>query len=207
MSEIRILIVEDEPLIAAEIAASLNQIDYQVSGKAYDVKTAKALLKEHTPDAVLLDINLAGGREGIELARHIQQEYQIPFIFLSSYADRSTLDAAKVTEPAGYIVKPFTEKSLLAGLEIALYNYSQQRNTGQAALKLETLNLALPSPLTSREFTLLNLLREGYTNHQMAEKLFLSVNTIKTHLKNLYSKLDVNTRTAAVARAQEIMAR
>lgn len=202
MSEIRILIVEDEPVIAAEIAACLDQLDYCVSGKAYTLPAALDQLKNNPPDTVLLDINLGEGREGIEIARQINRDYHLPFLFLTSYADRATLEAAKRTAPAGYIVKPFTEKDLLAGIEIALYNYAQRQKSGLPALDRAALNRRLLAPLTDREFELLQLLREGYTNQQLAEKSFVSVNTVKTHLKNLYLKLDARTRTEAIRRAQ-----
>ena len=202
MSEIRILIVEDEPVIAAEIAACLDQLDYCVSGKAYTLPAALDQLKNNPPDAVLLDINLGEGQEGIEIAGRINREHHLPFLFLTSYAVRATLEAAKRTGPAGYIVKPFTEKDLLAGIEIALYNYAQLQNARRPDLDRATLDRRLLSPLTDREFELLQLLREGYTNRQMAEKSFVSVNTVKTHLKNLYLKLDARTRTEAIRRAQ-----
>jgi DNA-binding NarL/FixJ family response regulator len=202
---IRILIVEDDPLIAAEIAACLDEIDYAVSGRAADRATAIQQLERNPPDAVLLDINLEGGAEGIELADIINRRYRLPIIFLTSYADKGTLDAAKKTEPAGYIVKPFTEKDLRAGLEIALYNFSQKRNRAAPALQLDKINRTLRTPLTRREFELLVMLKEGLTNRQMAEALFVSANTVKTHLKNLFLKLDVASRTAAVARAGEMM--
>jgi DNA-binding NarL/FixJ family response regulator len=202
---IRILIVEDDPLIAAEIADCLDELDYSVSGKAADRAAAIQQLERNPPDAVLLDINLEGGAEGIELADIINRRYRLPIIFLTSYADKGTLDAAKKTEPAGYIVKPFTEKDLLAGLEIALYNFSQKLHRAAPPLQLDKLNRALPTALTRREFELLVMLKEGRTNRQMAERLFVSANTVKTHLKNLFLKLDVASRTAAVARAGEVI--
>ena len=205
MSPIRILIVEDDPLIAAEIADCLLQLNYTVSGKAYTVASAMRLLAEQCSDAVLLDINLAGGQEGIQLAEHIRQHYQLPFVFLSSYADRATLEAAKHTEPAGYIVKPFTERDLLAGLEIALFNHTRKRDRAQPELTIERLNAHLLSPLTEREFELLQLMRDGSTNQQIANSLFVSLNTVKTHLKNLFLKLGVSTRTAAVEKARQLM--
>jgi DNA-binding NarL/FixJ family response regulator len=205
MSAIRILIVEDEPLIAAEVEACLSQADYQVCGKAYDRATAKAMLRSQQPDVVILDINLEGGLEGIELAAQIHRDNHIPFLFLTSYASPDVLDAAKVTEPAGFIVKPFTEKGLLASLEVAIYNFAQRRKTSLPTLQRETINQRLLSPLTQREFDLLALLWEGYTNHQMAERLYVSINTVKTHLKNCYLKLEVNNRTAAIVKAQELM--
>ena len=158
MSEIRILIVEDDPVIAAEIEACLNQLDYRVSGKAYTPRAALDRMQSDPPDAVLLDINLAGGQEGIGIAEMINREYHLPFLFLTSYADRATLEAAKHTRPAGYIVKPFTEKDLLAGIEIALYNHAQQQKQAFPDLELQAINQGLLSPLTQREFDLLLLL-------------------------------------------------
>lgn len=204
MSEIRILIVEDDPLIAAEICSCLNQIDYLVSGKAYNQADALRQLAQNTPDAVLLDINLEGGTEGITIGEHINQGYQLPIIFLTSYADRATLDKAKLLRPSGYIVKPFTERDLLAGLEIALYNFGQERRIKFPVHELSMINAKLLSPLTQREYDLLQLLWEGLTNQQMAERLFVSVNTVKTHLKNLFLKLNVKTRTAVIRRVQEL---
>lgn len=202
-----ILIVEDDPLIAAEIAACLDEIDYAVSGKAADRAAAIQQLERNPPDAVLLDINLEGGMEGIELAEIINRRYRLPIIYLTSYADKGTLDAAKKTEPAGYIVKPFTEKDLLAGLEIALYNFSQKSDRTTPPLQPDIINRALSTPLTRREFELLVMLKEGRTNRQMAQSLFVSTNTVKTHLKNLFLKMNVASRTAAVARAGEMMER
>jgi DNA-binding NarL/FixJ family response regulator len=204
MGQTKILIVEDDPLIAAEIANCLEEVGFAVSGKSATRAAAVQQLEINLPDAVLLDINLEGGMEGIELAEIINRRYHLPIVFLTSYSDRGTLDAAKRVEPAGYIVKPFTEKDLLAGLEIALYNFAQKNNRTHAPLQLEKINRVLATPLTVREFELLALLREGFSNREMGRRLFVSENTIKTHLKNLFLKLDAATRTAAVARAQEM---
>jgi DNA-binding NarL/FixJ family response regulator len=205
MSEIRILIVEDDPLIAEEIRQSLDELDYQVCGKAYTPANALRQLDIQRPDLVLLDINLAGGAEGLDIAAAINHLYRIPFVFLTSYADRATLDRAKLLEPAGYIVKPFTEKDLLAGLEIALYNFARRHHQHFLRLDREQINRHLLSGLTQREFDLLKLIWEGYTNQQMAVQLFVSVNTIKTHLKNLYLKLGATSRTTALQRIRSLV--
>jgi DNA-binding NarL/FixJ family response regulator len=204
MSQIRVLIVEDEPLIAVDIEQVLTDINYEVSAIAFTVDEALHQLQNNTPDAVLLDINLDDEKDGIYIAEIIHQQYQIPFIFLTSHADRHTLDRAKKTNPAGYIVKPFDEKDVLAGLEIALYNHAQKQVLSQPKLSLTNINKKLRHPLTDREFAVLQAIYEGQTNQQMANAMFVSVNTIKTHIANIYLKLDVASRTAAIAKVRSL---
>ena len=91
MSEVRVLIVEDEPLIAEDIATALANNDFNVSGIAYSMEDALDELKRNLPDLVLLDINLNGGEEGIEIAHEINARYSLPFVFLTSYSDKITL--------------------------------------------------------------------------------------------------------------------
>lgn len=198
MSGIRVLVVEDEPLIAEDIRETLDNIDFEVSGVAYDSDAALLELAENTPDIVLLDVNLGSELDGIDIAAIINKKYQIPFIYLTSYADRATVDRAKHTRPMGYIVKPFDERDLFTTLEIALHNFSQAQP--KIELDLEVLNAKLLGKLTQKEFEILTSIFEGKTNRQMAEEHFISLNTIKTHVKNLYDKLDVHTRTQAIAK-------
>lgn len=200
MSEIRILVIEDEPFIAMDIEQTLNNIDFSVSAIAHTYAEALSQLQTNTPDAVLLDINLEDEKDGIDIAEIIHQQYHLPFIFLTSHADKSTLDRAKKTQPAGYIVKPFEEKDLLAGLEIALYNFSLRES--KPTLSLPNINKHILAQISDREFDVLVAIYEGKTNQQMAESLFVSVNTIKTHISNIYLKLDVASRTAAIAKVR-----
>lgn len=203
MSEIRVLIVEDEPLIAADIESTLNNIDFTVAGMAHNYETALQQLKQNTPDIVLLDVNISDDKDGIDIGHFINENYKIPFVYLTSYADKITLDRAKKTRPAGYIVKPFEDKDLLAGLEIALYNFSTKDTT--PTLSLATINKHILSQISEREFDILLAIYEGKTNQQMADSLYVSVNTIKTHISNLYIKLDVPSRTAAIAKVRNWM--
>jgi DNA-binding NarL/FixJ family response regulator len=201
MSEIRILIVEDDPFISLDIEHSLNNIDYLVSGIAYDTEEALNQLAHNLPDAVLLDISLGDHQmDGIDIASIINQKYQIPFLYLTSHADRSTLERAKKTFPSGYIVKPFTELSLLAALEIAIYNHAKLQIAIEPSLSFAQVNKSIQAPLSEREFEVLQQIYEGKTNQQMAEVLFVSVNTIKTHIASIYTKLGVASRTAAIAK-------
>jgi DNA-binding NarL/FixJ family response regulator len=205
MSKLKILIVEDEPVIAENISIYLDNNDFEVSGIAYDSDEAFEQLKHNTPDAVILDINLESEKDGIDIAGYINKNIQVPFLFLTSYADKNTLEKAKAVQPGGYIVKPFNERTLLASLEIAISNHAADMNKKLPALSLEKINSYLLSPLSKREFEIVQLLYEGSTNNQMAEKLFLSVNTIKTHLKSIYLKLDAGTRLNLMNRLREMM--
>src|SRR5215471_1232106 len=128
MSELKILIVEDEPVIAENIAMYLNNYDFAVSAIAYDDEEAINQLNCNTPDAVILDINLDAAMNGIQIAEYINNNCRLPFLFLTSYADKETLEQAKTVEPWGYIVKPFNEKTLLASLEIAISNFAHRSN-------------------------------------------------------------------------------
>lgn len=202
MSNITVLIVEDDPLIAEDIAEYLDEIDFSVSGIAYNSDAALYELHHNTPDIALLDIELNSKLDGVEIAQIINEKYNIPFVFLTSFADRSTIARVRQTFPMGYIVKPFNEKDLLATLEIAVYNFAQQSQSQSKQLSLSLINQSVLTPLTQREFDILKLIYEGHTNKQISEMLFISANTIKTHISNLYLKLDVKTRSQAIVKVR-----
>ncbi|MEO6253999.1 MAG: response regulator transcription factor [Ferruginibacter sp.] len=205
MSEVRVLIVEDEPIIAEDIAASLKKNDFLVTGICYTAVQAEKQLTENLPDIVLLDINLKNGEEGIELAKKINAGYKIPFVFLTSYSDSKTLQQAKSTGPSGYIVKPFSSGGLYATLEVAIHNYAQQHKIKFPELDMQQINQNLLTKLSDREFEVLQLIYNGITNRQIAEQIFVSVNTIKKHINNAYLKIDATTRTNAITRLRELM--
>ncbi len=205
MSEIQILIVEDEPIIAENIAHYLNNNDFRVCGIAYDDEEAKGFLESGAPDAVILDINLESEMNGIDIAELINSRYHLPFIFLTSYADKDTIEKVKMVKPWGYIVKPFNEKTVLASLEIAISNFAQANKKDQPDISLEKINRHLLSPLSDREFDVLRLIYDGKTNQQIADELFVSINTIKKHINNSYLKLDVDSRTSSIARLRDLM--
>ena len=205
MSEVRVLIVEDEPVIAENIAVYLVNNDFTISGIAYDNEDARKQLSNNTPDVVLMDINLGSDEDGIDLAKFIRENFDIPVLFLTSYADKDTINRAKEVEPNAYILKPFTEKTLLSSFEIAISNYSRRNIRQVPKLFLTTINKSLVAPLSEREFEILQRIYEGKTNQQIAEEVFISVNTVKKHINSAYLKLDVTTRTKAIGRLQELM--
>ena len=205
MSEFKIVIIEDEAIIAQNIAVYLNNNDFTVSAIAYDAEEAITLLTEHAPDAAILDINLDSEKDGIQIAEFINHNLHIPFLYLTSHADKETLERAKKTEPSGYIVKPFNEKTLLATLEIAISNFAQKNNKQVPSINMDKINKHLISPVSEREFDVLAQIYAGKPNMQIAADLFVSVNTIKKHINNVYIKLDVNSRSTAIVRLRELM--
>jgi two-component system, response regulator PdtaR len=208
MNDINILIVEDEPIIAEDIATMLRNADYEVGGIAYTQDEVYTELSKSKTDLILLDINLDGAQEGIEIAKALKTTYNIPFIFLTSYSDRNTVSLAKETEPCGYIVKPFSEASLYTTIEIALVNFAQRMKTSNPTLLLDAhkINAHIPTPLSEREFEVLTLIYEGKTNQQIASDLFVTINTIKKHINNAYLKIDATTRSNAIARLRNLSA-
>lgn len=118
-----ILIVEDEPLIADDIAGTLSDKGYGIMGPVDNADEASALLSKSKPSLVLLDIQIKGSRDGVQFASEVRTKHKLPFIFITSFYDRPTLDRAKATEPQAYILKPFDERDLLINVEMALYKH------------------------------------------------------------------------------------
>ena len=204
MSKVNILIVEDEPLVAEDIAGHLEFLGFGVASIVHSGEEAVEYLKKNSPEAALLDITLSGTKDGIEVAQYINDHNKIPFVYLTSHADRSTIDRVKSTHPGGYLIKPFDENDLLTCIELALSNHIQQ-TTSKQELTLEQVNEHIESPLSEREFEILLEMKSGKTNVALAETLFVSVNTIKSHLQNIYSKMDVKNRTEALFMIDRIL--
>lgn len=127
MSKTNILVVEDESIVSKDIQHSLNKLGYNVVGAAATGEKALDLAREFKPDIVLMDIMLKGDMNGIQTAEIIRSEFSIPVVFLTAYADESTLSKAKITEPYGYIIKPFKEIDLHTSIEMAIYKHGKEQ--------------------------------------------------------------------------------
>ncbi len=119
-SSSRLLLVEDEALVAEDLQQQLSGLGYVVVGWAVTAEEALELALKHRPDLVLSDIQIQGPRDGVAAAEAIQQELSTPVVFLTALADESTLQRAKLTAPFGYIVKPCTKVGLRTAIEVAL---------------------------------------------------------------------------------------
>jgi DNA-binding NarL/FixJ family response regulator len=193
---LKILVVEDDAIISMKIATDLKEAGHSVVGIEYNSERALDRISNQSPDLVLLDINIQGSRDGIEIGLIIKEKYDIPFIFLTAFSDINTLNRAKKAEPCAYLVKPYKAADLFSSITIGLFNY-QSRKQSQG-LSLDMVNQIALSMLSEREFEILEDITLGLTNAQIAEKQFISTSTVKWHLQNLYSKLGVRNRTSAV---------
>jgi DNA-binding LytR/AlgR family response regulator len=126
MSKTNILIVEDESIVAKDIQHSLKKLGYTVVGMCSSGEDAIKTVEEVKPDLVLMDIMLKGEMSGIDAAGQIREKFNIPIIYLTAYADESTLNKAKVSEPYGYIIKPFKEIDLHTSIEMAIYKHEKE---------------------------------------------------------------------------------
>ncbi|MDP2216578.1 MAG: response regulator [Methanolobus sp.] len=127
MTKIKVLVVEDENIVALEIKSRLKKLGYLVPSVASTGEEAISKAEAFSPDLILMDIMLKGDIDGIEAARQIRERMDIPVIYLTAYADDETLQRAKLTTPYGYILKPFEEDDLRTNIEIALYNHQLLR--------------------------------------------------------------------------------
>ena len=184
-----LMIVEDEVLIAEDIAELCRLKGYEVKGIALNAGQALNMFDEIEPDLVLLDINLMDEVNGIEIATKLQKEMRIPFIFITSFTDEKTLEQVSELNPMGFIVKPFNKFQLYASIELAWQKCLDKRDSSL----MEVLD-KLEANLTNREYDVLENLISGKTGKEIGKALFLSENTIKYHIKKIYKKLDVHSK-------------
>ncbi len=137
MDDTTVLIVEDEGIVAADIASQLSRLGYVISGTAGRGEDAIRLTRELLPDLVLMDIKLDGAMDGVEAAKIIRQEFSLPIIFLTAHSDRATLDRAKLVDPFGYLLKPFDDHGLETHIEMALYKHQAECRLRRANEELE----------------------------------------------------------------------
>jgi PAS domain S-box-containing protein len=125
----RLLVVEDERLVALALEKCLTQLGHEVAALATVGREAVRQAEELQPDLVLMDIRLKGDMDGIEAAIRIHNTLNIPILYLTAYSDDSTLDRAREAHPYGYILKPFEERALKSAIEVALYTASLHSRT------------------------------------------------------------------------------
>ena len=138
--QIQVLIVEDEFIIADYIQGCLVNLGYDVVGVCTSYDEAIAALQNHQPDIAIIDISIKGDKNGINIANHISEYLNIPFVFASSHGDKGTIDKAKQTKPAAYLIKPFTEEDLYASIETALVNFGNQKTKAETEEEIILIN-------------------------------------------------------------------
>ncbi|MCX2680124.1 response regulator [Galbibacter sp. EGI 63066] len=123
---IKVLIIEDNVIIADDMQSMLEDIGYEIVANVVDYESAVEALEKNEVDLALVDIVLASKKTGIDLGKHIRENYSIPFIFVTSNSDKATVENAKTVKPNGYLVKPFEQQDLFTSIEIALSNFNEE---------------------------------------------------------------------------------
>lgn len=126
MGKIRILVVEDEPLHMERVEMAIEDLNYSLIAMIDNAEEALRVVRATKPDIILMDINIKGETDGIHLADRVQEIFKTPIIFTTSFADKSTIDRAKVTNPYAYLIKPLELNSLQAAIELAIFKFSSE---------------------------------------------------------------------------------
>jgi PAS domain S-box-containing protein len=175
MKKLQLLLVEDESLVAKDIVNMVRSLGYSVLAVVSTGEEAIALAEKSQPDIVLMDIVLKGEVDGIEAARRIWEEFSIPVVYLTAYADEATLQRAKVTEPFGYIIKPFDERELQTTIEMAFFKSQMDKKLREREEWLSTVLRSIGDGViaadTNGRVTFLNVMAERLTGSSQAEAL------------------------------------
>ncbi|KPM49781.1 LytR/AlgR family response regulator transcription factor [Jiulongibacter sediminis] len=174
---IKILLIEDEGIIAADMENMLGKMGYEVLETAMDYGEALIRLADETPDLILLDVNLGGKKDGIDLAETINEKYQIPFIFTTSYSDGPTIERAKKVNPTNYLVKPFKQEQLFTAIELALFKISKKVAEEEDHRPEESDNLVIKDALFIKD-------KYRYTKLPLSDILWLKAegNYVEIHM-------------------------
>jgi two-component system, cell cycle sensor histidine kinase and response regulator CckA len=140
-----VMIVEDEFIVAQDLAANLTDMGYEVGGCFESGDAAMRQAQEDRPDLVIMDIMLKGDMDGIETAQKMNQQWGIPIVFLTAFANQSLLERAKLTEPFGYLIKPYNANELKSAIEIGLYKASMQNKLRKSEKRFRNMADLLPS--------------------------------------------------------------
>lgn len=177
---VKILIVEDEAIVGMELESRLSRLGYKTVGVVNSGVEALKKVEELRPDLIIMDINLNDTIDGIEVAMKVRERFDIPIIYLTAYADASSIERAKLTQPFGYILKPFQERELYTVIEIALYKHGMEMRLRESETKFRTLfDLAMDAILliedsycvdcNRRSMEMLGCKKEDIVGHTMIE--------------------------------------
>ncbi len=138
MTQARILVVEDEIIVAVDLQHQVTKLGYHVVGVTGRGDEAVRLTEELRPSLVLMDIRLQGNMDGIVAAEAIRSRFLAAVVFITAHADNATLDRARITEPFGYLLKPFNERELRTTIEMALYKHAAEKRLRDSERRLAT---------------------------------------------------------------------
>lgn len=178
----QIVIVEDEVIISEDMKNRLNRMGYNVAGIFVKGDEAIEFIEKSIPDLILMDIQIKGDIDGIETAEIIKRKYDIPIIFLTSYADEKTIERAKLTEPSGYVVKPYDDVDIYTSVQIALHKYEVEKkvkeNERWFATTLKSIGDAVIATDEEGKIKFMNTVAEQWTGWKESEAANKKVSSV-----------------------------
>jgi DNA-binding NarL/FixJ family response regulator len=203
MERIKVGIVEDEMIIADTICLALQNLNYDYCKPARSFEKAIQMIENEKPNIVLLDINLNAKLDGIDLGHHINANYALPIIYLTANIDKATIERCKETLPNAFLIKPFSNEELFSAIEIAMFSHFLKSSTSIITKDQALINAIKKHQLTTREEEIILLIFDGLRHKEIADRLFLSLTTVKKHIYNIYQKLGVQSSIDALNKLQE----
>jgi DNA-binding NarL/FixJ family response regulator len=200
---IRVFIIDDHPLVQEGMRSLLgNEKEIELCGYAMNAQSCLGYFVNNTADVILMDINLPD-MNGIDLCKEIKTKYPgIMVLGLSTFSQGSYVTKMMENGASGYVLKNADKEELLEAIQLVNKGKTYLSfEAGQALRKNESAN-ELPL-ITRREKEILGLIAEGYTNPEIAEKLFISSTTVDSHRKNLLAKLNVKNTASLIKLAVE----
>lgn len=188
MEKIKVLVVEDEVIIADDICRNLKELGYLVTEPAICFTEAVSTLETENPDIAILDIQLSGKKTGIDVAQHINENHNIPFIFLTANSDVDTVSKAKEVKPNAYLVKPFSKDELYTSIEIAIHNFT---NSKPQEIKEKFIFIKEKGLYTKINFEDIVYIRSAHVYIEIFLKNNQKV-VLRTSLTEIIKKLDSN---------------
>lgn len=200
----RVLIIEDDPEIRSSFAMIVDSSQkFTVVNSYSNCEDAIKHLNSDKPDIVLMDVELPGGMNGIQGTKIIKEKSaNSDIIMVTVYEDSEMVYEALKSGASGYITKSANYMELLSALE-EITKGGAPMSSKIARMVIDNFHLNPNTPLTKRETEILQLIAEGKTYTQISEELFISKETSKTHIKNIYSKLQVRSKSEAIAKANQ----
>ena len=185
----KILIVEDELIVARDIQQTLLEEGYKIVGIANSYITGFNLFMEFSPDLLICDIKLKTHQSGVELVRKVHNIKRVPVIFITAYSDEETLSEAFETEPDSYLTKPFTDEQLLVSVS-RIFKCRNIKENGNGK-----------GGPTAREKEIIAHIAIGCSSKDIADRLCISFETVQSHRKNIFKKYNVSSSAELITLA------